>query len=104
MGASSSISDNKIYKHMNCGCIYCFDKIDELQLLYVCYDCLQTLKDKKNLQIKNILEKEVNNNSNEFLLNNLEWKNKMEAINYARDNNILLQEFISNDNILKYNF
>ena len=103
MGASSSISDNKIYKHINCGCIYCFDT-KELQLLYSCYDCIEKLRNKKNLEIKNILEEEVNNNSNEFLLNNLEWKNKMEAINYARDNNILLQEFISNDNILKYNF
>lgn len=103
MGASSSISDNKIYKHIECGCIYCYDT-SELQLLYSCYDCLETLRNKENLEIKNILELEVTNNSNELLLNNFKWKNKIEAINYARDNNILLQEFISNNNILKYNF
>ena len=103
MGASSSISDNKIYKHVNCGCIYCFDT-KELQLLYSCYDCIETLRNKKDLEIKNVLEEEVNKNSNDFLLNNLQWKNKMDAINYARNNNILLEEFISNNNILKYNF
>ena len=46
MGASSSVCTNKIYKHVDCGCIYCFDSY-EIQLLYCCYDCLETLRNNK---------------------------------------------------------
>ena len=103
MGASSSIYENKIYKHFNCGCIYCYDSF-EVQLLYCCYECLESLRNRENLKNLNIVKYEVENNSLDILLNDLEWKNKKDAMIYARKNNILLEEFISNKNILLYNF
>lgn len=100
MGATSSVS-NKIYKHIGCGCIYCFDS--EIQLLYSCYNCLEILRKTKTLNKANILQFEVENNSIDILLSNLEWKTLQKSIQYAIKNNILLEEFISNENIL-HNF
>lgn len=102
MGASSSIS-NKIYKHTDCGCIYCFDQT-EIQLLWCCYDCLETLRNKTIPKQLIILQKEVKENSIEFLLDKLEWKTTHHAIQFAKENDILLEEFISNTDVLKYAF
>jgi hypothetical protein len=98
MGATSSVS-NKIYKHIGCGCIYCFDC--EIQLLYSCYDCIELLRSTKNLKsITDVLQFEIDNYSTEHLLNNYNWKNHINAIQYANKNNIILEEFIFNTNIL----
>lgn len=100
MGASSSIHSNKIYKHIECGCIYCFDYI-EIQLLYCCYDCLELLRSSKNPTKIKTLICEVKNNTVDILLQFFRWINEKDAIIYAKENNILLEEFIHNKNLLK---
>ena len=102
MGASSSIN-LKLYKRVDCGCIYCFDHT-EIQLLWCCYDCLETLRNKTMPKQLIILQKEVEENNIEDLLNKLEWKSTHHAIQFAKENDILLEEFISNADVLKYTF
>lgn len=102
MGASSSIS-SKLYKHVDCGCIYCFDQ-PEIQLLWCCYDCLETLRNKTKPEQLILLQKEVKENPIEHLLNKLEWKTTHHAIQFAHENNILVEEFICNKDVLKYTF
>ena len=99
MGASSSVCMNKLYKHVDCGCIYCFDSY-EVQLLYCCYDCLELLRNNKKPKQVKILNSEVKNSEEDILLN-LEWKDKEDAIIYAKKNNILIEEFINNADLLK---
>lgn len=100
MGASSCIHSNKIFKHVSCGCIYCFD-YTEIQLLYCCYDCLELLRNNKTPTKVKTLIFEVENNNVDILLQSFRWINKEDAIIYAKENNILLEEFIDNKNLLK---
>ena len=82
MGASSSINF-KLYKHVDCGCIYCFDQPD-IQLLWCCYDCLEILRNKTTLEQLITLQKEVKYHSVEHLVNELEWKTTHHAIQFAK--------------------
>lgn len=99
MGASSSIYNNKIYKPLKCGCIYSYK--DDIELPYCCYECLETIRSKKPNKILEYLSNEVlENNLNDLLILH-GWKNTEESILYAKENNILLDEFIKNNDILK---
>ena len=69
MGAASSINF-KLYKRVDCGCIYCFDQT-EIQLLWCCYDCLEILRNKTTLQQLITLQKEVKDYSADHLVNEL---------------------------------
>ena len=98
MGASSSIIDDKyvkfntskkIYKKMNCGCIYSYYD-NKLELPYSCYSCLSVLSETKYNKIAVQLFNQIKNQSIiELLSINGGWKTTQEAIIYAKHNNIL---------------
>lgn len=102
MGATASLSD-KIYKPVKCGCIYSFSKsLQKLELPFCCYECLEIIKERDYNKIHNILLLET---SNLDKLSEKGWKNIHDAIIYANNNNILLEEFLENSDILNlYNY
>lgn len=115
MGASSSVllkdqkniedEDNdedeileNIYKKLSCGCIYRYNT--KLELPYCCYDCLMILQSGNCIKNNIFYEIEKNKSKKELLNLNSGWKNETEAIDYANKNNIIICEFIKNEDTL----
>lgn len=109
MGATSSvIENNKIYKNISCGCIYCYDE-KNCELVFVCNQCLtifQKFKENKiipyNFIANKIIDEVKNKSKTELIESNNGWKTYSEMIHYANKNKIDIHEFISNKNLLKY--
>jgi hypothetical protein len=111
MGATSSIiesNSNKIYKDIDCGCIYCYDE-KNCELLFICNRCLTILQEYKENKIKpdnfiaNEIIDEVKNKSKlELIKLNNGWKTYYETIEYANKKKVNISEFISNKNLLEY--
>jgi len=128
MGSSASLNNNnpKIYKHLQCGCIYScsndttFLEADEetkdeyeqseyqrknIELLCCCYSCLDNLK-KETFDTKplNKLYNETRNKHIFQLLDDpsLEWMSQIRALEYAGEKGLKgFDECINNKNILK---
>jgi hypothetical protein len=116
MGASSSVEsyevkkDGRIYKnHSKCKCIFSctYNNFigDKLELLYCCYDCLQTLKTKNyNNSYLTYLIKETKNVVIREAIEESNWLSEKDAILYAYKNKIDIKELLTNTNILdRYN-
>jgi len=112
MGASASNLQTKVYKFMECGCIYCYDFSNEshdIQMLCHCHNCLQELKN--NTFDTNVVGKLVDELScytdMEELVgkNKFGWLNQSQAIQEASRIKMRgIDEFLLNTNILqKYN-
>ena len=109
MGASASLQ-RKVYKFMECGCIYCYDFSNEnpetMQMLCHCYNCFQKLK-KKEFEIsllKDLIhELSYFNKMDELICDkNNGWMNQSQAIQEAKRRNMRgIDEFILNTNILE---
>lgn len=114
MGSTSSVLENKnnydnnqlyksnkIYRKLNCGCIFSYDG-SNLELPYSCYNCLELIKNNKsNKNIENLLNETKNITNSQILINNELWMTEEYAIIYAKNNNISIDEFIRNNDILK---
>ena len=102
MGASASSLQNKVYKFLNCGCIYCYDFSNEnIQMLCHCHNCLQKLR--KNTFDNNVVNELVNEIShcNDMSPCKMGWLTQPEAIQEAiRLKMRGIDEFLVNTNML----
>lgn len=103
MDAGASSFQNKVYKFLNCGCIYCYDFSNEhIQLLCHCHNCLQNLK--KNTFNVNIVRKLVSEISccEDIKSCKMDWLSQPEAIQEATRVKMRgIDEFLENTNILE---
>lgn len=102
MGSSASSLQNKAYKFMDCGCIYCYDFSNEdIQLLCHCHNCLQTLKSETfDVSIVCELENELSCCS-VMSRSKMGWLSQSEAIQEAMRLKMRgIDEFLTNTNIL----
>jgi hypothetical protein len=124
MGGSSSIIDEniipdngKMYKRMDCGCIYsfkyenygsrCVSKSRDIVWCMGCWDCLQyiredndyTYSDKANRAIAS----EIAENSIDSLVEDYGWMAEPKAIKFSRERRISVVELFQNDNYRVFN-
>ena len=106
MGAGASF-DRKIYKRLDCGCIYCYSYDDNrVKLLCPCYMCIGIIQQKKfSPQIPKRLSNEIGNLSEDEILNkNIGWVSEAKAIQEAHSRGMKgINEFITNTDILERN-
>jgi hypothetical protein len=124
MGASSSIviddgiipENGKMYKRLNCGCIYSFTygnygcqqfyKSDDVEWCLGCWDCLQEVRDgnyRQNNQMNNDLVEQITENQLLTLTDRYGWMTESKAIVYARENRINVVELFQNNNYRAFN-
>uniref|UniRef100_A0A6C0E321 Uncharacterized protein n=1 Tax=viral metagenome TaxID=1070528 RepID=A0A6C0E321_9ZZZZ len=106
MGATASNLQNKAYKFLNCGCIYCYDFYNkDIQLLCHCYNCLQSLKNNTfNIDVIHELTSEIseyNDVAEVICKNNYGWLTQTLAIQEASRLKMRgIDEFLVNTNLL----
>ena len=110
MGAGASFeNDGKIYKPMECGCIFAceyYDRIvDKLKLVKCCYTCMESLKRKEyNICRVVALSKQTNGKNVDELIEpkrDAKWLTTVEAMQMAHTKGIRsMEEFLQNTNIL----
>jgi hypothetical protein len=112
MGASSSVrvytseEDGKIYKKSpNCKCIFSCNYENyictSIELPYCCYTCLENLRE-KTYDTDNLyyLIKETKGIRMQDAIEESKWLSEYDAVQYAIQNKIHIQEFLTNTDIL----
>jgi hypothetical protein len=106
MGAGASF-ERKIYKRIECGCIYCYSyNKNKIQLLCPCYMCIGIIRlNKYSTQIPRKLANEVRDKDEEEIIEkNIGWVSEAVAIEEAHNRGMkCIDEFICNSDILERN-
>ena len=109
MGATASLQ-NKVYKFLNCGCIYCYDFSNEnpenIQMLCHCHNCLQKLrKCTFDISVLNELVNELSyyDDIDQLICKNkFGWLSQSQAIQEATRLKMRgIDEFLANTNMLE---
>jgi hypothetical protein len=122
MGAASSVIregttindkyldlNGKIYKQLNCGCIYCshYQHLQpyNIELALPCYDCLEGLREKdyekfNKTNVQNMFDILKTYEMEDLLTERMGWLTEEEAINYANSKKISVVELVNSSYIL----